>query len=118
MFLSSALEGLSAGSLFFNFLVAVFMIFVMWKIYEKADKPGWAAIVPFYNSYVLCELGGFNGWMFLLIFVPFVNIVFFIILMIKIAENFGKGGGFAVGLILLSIIFFPILAFDDSVYQG
>ena len=118
MFLTNVLPELSGGVLFFNFLLAVFMIFVLWKIFEKADKPGWAAIVPFYNTYTMVELSGFNGWMFLLLFIPFVNIVFAIILMIKLAENFGKGGGFAVGLILLSIIFLPILAFDDSIYQG
>ena len=36
----------------------------------------------------------------------------------KLAKAFGKSGGFAVGLIFLPYVFYPILAFDGSVYQG
>lgn len=40
-----------------------------------------------------------------------------IIVSIRIANAFGKGAGFAVGLIFLPFIFFPILAFGDAEYQ-
>lgn len=41
-----------------------------------------------------------------------------IMVMIDVAKSFGKGGGFAAGLILLGIIFWPILAFGDAQYVG
>ena len=37
---------------------------------------------------------------------------------VKLAKAFGKGGGFAVGLIFLSIIFYCILAFGKAQYIG
>ena len=97
---------------------AVLAIVAMWKIFEKAGKPGWAAIIPFYNIYVLFEITWGNGWKFLFLLIPIANIVFAIITMVKLAKAFGKSGGFAVGLIFLSIIFYCILAFDKSEYLG
>lgn len=98
--------------------VAVLGIVAMWKIFEKAGEPGWAAIIPFYNLYVLFKITWGNGWKFLFLLIPFANIVFAIITVVKLAKAFGKSGGFAVGLIFLSIIFYCILAFDQSTYLG
>ena len=85
--------------------------------FTKAGKPGWAAIVPFYNLYILFEITWGNGLLFLLMLIPIVNSIVAIITMVKLAKAFGKGGGFAVGLIFLSLIFIlilfhPILSFS------
>ena len=89
-----------------------------WMVYKKMGRQGWEGIVPFYNTYVLCqELYG-NGWKFLLLLIPIANFVFAIITMVKLAKAFGKSGGFAVGLIFLSVIFYCILAFGPSEYEG
>ena len=93
-------------------------IIAMWKVFEKAGEPGWAALIPFYNAYVLFKITWGNGWKFLLMLIPIANIVILIITMVKLAKAFGKDGGFAVGLILLSIIFMCILAFGKAEYQG
>ena len=98
--------------------LGVLAIVAMWKIFEKAGEPGWAAIIPFYNLYVLFKITWGNGWKFLFLLIPIANIVFAIITMVKLAKAFGKSGGFAVGLIFLSIIFYCILAFDQSQYLG
>ena len=90
----------------------------MWKIFVKAGQPGWAAIIPIYNAYILTKIVGRPWWWLLLMLIPFVNIVIAIILAIDLAKSFGKGGGFAVGLILLGFVFYPILAFGDARYQG
>ena len=34
------------------------MIVATWKLYKKAGEPGWAAIVPFYNSYIMYKISG------------------------------------------------------------
>ena len=106
------------GMTLFSLVLAVLGIVAMWKIFEKAGEPGWAAIIPFYNLYVLFKITWGNGWKFLLLFIPSANFVFLIITMVKLAKAFGKSGGFAVGLIFLSIIFYCILAFDQSQYLG
>ena len=100
----------------FSLAVAVFEFIVTWRIYKKAGEPGWASIVPFYNLYVLFKITWGNGWLFLLMLIPVVNFVIWIITMVKLAQVFGKGTGFAVGLVFLEIIFSAILAFDSSVY--
>jgi hypothetical protein len=94
----------------------IFMIVTMWKIFTKAGKPGWASLIPFYNIFVMLEIAGKPGWWFILFFIPFVNFVIMILMMAGIATNFGKGGGFVVGMIFLPIIFYPILAFGSAEY--
>ena len=108
----------SPGVTLLSFAVAILGIVAMWKIFEKAGEPGWASIIPFYNIYVLFKITWGSGWKFLLLLIPFANIVIAIITMVKLAKAFGKSGGFAVGLIFLSVIFYCILAFDQSQYQG
>lgn len=98
--------------------VIVFYIFCMWKIYVKAGKPGWAAIIPIYNILVQLEIVGRPWWYLLLLFVPVVNIVIGIILLFDLAKVFGKGTGFGFGLLFLSFVFIPLLAFGDATYQG
>ncbi len=106
------------GMTILSLALAVLGIVAMWKIFEKAGEPGWAAIIPFYNLYVLFKITWGNGWKFLFLLIPIANIVFAIITMVKLAKAFGKSGGFVVGLIFLSIIFYCILAFDQSQYLG
>jgi len=97
--------------------LAVFMIITLWKLFSKAGQPGWAAIIPIFNTYIMLKVAGKPGWWLLLLFIPLVNFVIMILAMVGIAQNFGKGGGFAVGLIFLPIIFYPILAFGSAQYQ-
>lgn len=97
-------------------VLLIFGVVVWWKIMAKAGLPGWGIFIPIYNIYLMCKLAGKPGWWLLLFFVPLVNIVVGILVNVGIAERFGKGVGFAVGLILLPIIFFPILAFGSAEY--
>ncbi len=116
------LGGITAGVFFLSILfvlaVAVFSIVIMWRIFEKAGEHGWAAIIPFYQNYVLFKITWGQGWLFLLLFLPIINIVTCIITMIKLAKAFNKDGAFAVGLIFLNIIFLAILAFGKARYSG
>ncbi|MBI5759004.1 MAG: signal peptidase I [Planctomycetales bacterium] len=89
-----------------------------WKMFEKAGKPGWASLVPIYNVIVLLEIAGKPIWWIVLLMIPCVGFVVAILVFIEIAKSFGKGTGFAIGLILLGIVFFPILGFGDAKYLG
>jgi hypothetical protein len=75
-------------------------------------------LIPFYGTYKLVEIGAGNGWMFLLMLIPIVNIVFIIWFSIQLAKAYGQPGVFAVGLIFLTSIFYAILGFGDSKYIG
>lgn len=98
--------------------IAVAVIVGMWKMFVKAGQPGWAAIVPIYNLYIWCKIVGRPGWWVLLMLIPIVSIIFAIILCLDLAKAFGKGVGFAIGIIFLGFIFIPILGFGDAQYQG
>ena len=37
-------------------IIATIVIIAHWKIYTKAGKPGWAAIIPIYNIIVYSKL--------------------------------------------------------------
>src|SRR6059036_3165078 len=115
---SSSSQGQAPGPVFWICWLAftILMIAAWWKIFSKAGQPGWAAIIPIYNWIVWCKIVGRPAWWVLLLLICFP--IFFIILSIDLAKSFGKGVGFAIGLILLSIIFFPILGFGSATYQG
>ena len=99
-------------------IIWVIMIVSHWKIYEKAGKPGWAAIVPIYNIIVLLEIIGKPVWWILLLLIPCVNIIFAIWMTNLLSKSFGQSEGFTVGLLLLGVVFYPILAFGNYKYLG
>ena len=115
---TSGLENISSGTVIAALAVAIVSIIAQWKIFTKAGKPGWAAIIPFYNMYTLFEVAGMNGWMFLLMLIPIVNIIIMIMLYVNLAKSFGKSTGFAVGLIFLNFIFMLNLGFGSDQYVG
>jgi hypothetical protein len=99
-------------------LIVILMIASMWKVYEKAGKPGWAAIVPIYNIIVLLEIVKKPVWWIVLLIIPIVNIIVALIIYMQLAKSFGKSSGFGLGLVFLGFIFFPILAFGDAQYES
>ena len=112
-----AAGGIGLGFMLVSLAIAVLMIASMWKVFQKAGEPGWAAIVPIYNFIVLLKIAGKPAWWVVLMFVPFVNFVILIISVLALAKNFGKGAGFGLGLVFLAPIFYPMLAFGDARYQ-
>ena len=99
-------------------IVSVVMIIAHWKIYEKAGKPGWAAIIPIYNLIVLLEIVGKPLWWIILFLIPCVNIVFLVWVTNLLSKSFGQSEGFTVGLLLLGVVFYPILGFGNYQYLG
>lgn len=97
--------------------IAVLVIAGLWKVFVKAGQPGWGAIIPIYNAYLLIKIAGRPGWWLLLLFIPLVNFVILILVAIDVAKNFGKGAGFGLGLAFLGFIFYPLLGFGDAQYQ-
>jgi hypothetical protein len=105
--------------------IVVVQIIAMYKVFQMAGKPGWAVLVPIYNTWVLAEVGGKPGWMGIVASVisavplvgPVVSLVFWIMILVGVAKMFGRGAGFGVGLAFLSFVFFPILAFSSGSQQ-
>ncbi len=89
----------------------------MWKTFQKAGEPGWAAVVPIYWVYVLIKIGRKPGWWLLWLLAPIVNIFKMIGVFQDVASRFQKGTGFALGMAFLPFIFFPILGFGSAECQ-
>jgi hypothetical protein len=98
--------------------IIVFEIAALWHVFVKGGRPGWAAIIPFYNYYVLLKVVGRPGWWLILYFIPFVNIIVWLIVAIDLAKSFGKGSGYGVAVFFLAPIFIPILGFGSAQYVG
>lgn len=115
-------SAIGAGLILFLFAfvlgIVIFIIAAKWKMFEKAGQPGWAAIVPIYNYYIMTKIAGKPGYWTLLLLIPFFNLIFMIWLYNMISKSFGKDEGFTVGLVLLGIVFWPILGFGSARYIG
>ncbi len=117
--LSASASGLGAlvaglGIVFYliSMVLMVLTIVSMWKIFVKAGRPGWASLIPIYNNWVLLEVSGLSGWFILIpMLIP-------ILVGIKLPEKFGKETAYAIGLIFLPIVFYPLLAFGKAEYIG
>jgi hypothetical protein len=102
------------GGLAFGLLI----IASQWIVFKKAGQAGWKCLVPFYNMYILMIISGKPGWWMFLLFIPLVGLAIFLFAMLSLAKKFGRSELFGVGLLLLPMIFFPLLAFGDSEYEG
>ncbi|CAG0976460.1 hypothetical protein PHYC_01529 [Phycisphaerales bacterium] len=97
--------------------ILVLVIAGFWKVFTKAGQPGWACLIPIYNTYVLLKVVNRPWWWLLLLLIPIVSLIIAILVMVDLAKSFGKGVGFALGLIFLGFIFIPILGFGSAQYQ-
>ena len=113
--IAAIVAGLGIFLLFF-FAFIVFFIVCHWKIFTKAGQEGWKSLIPLYNAYVQLQITKQPTIWLLYFFIPFVNIYFGIKHIHGLSRAFGKDVGFTVGIILLPIVFYPILAFGDSKY--
>ena len=110
---TAAVGGAMVVTYVISLAISVLAIVAMWKIFTKAGKPGWASIVPVYNIIVLFQICGMNPLLILLLLIPIANIIVYIMALIKLAGKFGKGGGFAAGLIFFNFIFMARISVDN-----
>ncbi len=90
----------------------------LWQIFTKAGEAGWKAIIPIYNLWVLLEVVGRPGWWIILFFIPFVNIIVWVLVALDLSKSFDKSGWYALGLIILPWFFVVILGWGEAQYYG
>jgi hypothetical protein len=104
--------------------VAVFLYYSITasRIFGKAGLKAWQGWVPFLNSWRLLQLGGRSGWWLLAVLIPVVGQIVYLIVyymaQYRIGRGFGKSGAFVLWAILLSPVWFGILAFGSSTWSG
>jgi hypothetical protein len=117
--------GIAAGTVILGLVIAavayVVTALLLSRIFKKAGVESWKAWVPVYNSWVLLELGGQQGYWAVLALIPVVNIVaaiFMIIAMYHIGLSLGKSGAFVLLAIFLPLVWLVWLALDKSTWKG
>ncbi len=110
------------GACFCLVSTALLVVFLagFWKTFVKAGQPGWAAIIPIYNIYVMLQIIGRPGWWLILFFIPLVNIVVWVVVSMDVAKSFGKDP-IVFGIILIWLLGglgFLIIGFGDAKYKG
>ncbi len=136
------LGGIYVGIAFIWWLL---QIIANWRIFTKAGESGWKSIIPLYGDYVSYRIAwqtsyfwlifilgivasGIEGAanpngdnMMLMAIVALIRLIIALIgimYSVKLARAFGRGTGFAIGLIFLQPIFMLILGFGDDPYYG
>ena len=90
----------------------------LWRVFEKAGRPGWAALVPFYNLVVLLELLDLPLWCLAMLVIPGLELIARLIVCVHLADAFGRGFWFRLGLVVFPPPFLLLLGFDGSAYRG
>jgi signal peptidase I len=91
-----------------------------WRLYEKAGRKRWEALVPVYNAVVLMRIIRRSPWWTLLLFVPIVNLIMFPVVWVQILKAFGKTAttDYLLGIVTLGLYIF-VVNYDDKVtYNG
>ncbi len=97
-----------------TFIYAIPAAIVMWKLYVKASRPGWAAIVPVYSSVVEAQIGKQSAWLGVIagvlmlftkdnILISITYLVLGIYLLVKFIKQYQASVGFWIALLLLPI---------------
>lgn len=115
---AGAAAALGIVPLLFSLIFVIIVLAGVWKTFDKAGKPGWAAIIPIYNYIIMLEIAGKPIWWVILFFIPCVNVIIGIIVLIDLAKAFGQGAGMGLLLIFLPFIGWPMLGFGSARYQG
>ncbi len=99
-------------------LVAPGYIIGWWTVFPKAGQPSWAALIPFYNIYVLVVgVARLSTLWFILVLIPIFQVIPAILVNVEVARRFGRSEAFGLGLFILGPIFYPVLGFGRARYQ-
>ncbi|MDF0512409.1 DUF5684 domain-containing protein [Agromyces sp. H3Y2-19a] len=105
--------------LLFVFAIATYVLMAIFlsKVFVKTGNEGWPAWVPVYSSWRVLEIAGFQGWIALLSFVPFGNIValvFLIMAVNRINKGFGRSAGWTVLYVFLPLIWGALMGYGRT----
>jgi hypothetical protein len=138
-------QTMGTGILIFVLALMAFYIITLWRIFTKAGQPGWAVLIPIYSAIVYLKIIGRSGaWLLVYLFLGMlygvgaylavtgnaaaggllviVGLIGILVISIidthRLSKSFSQGAGFTVGLVLINIVFYALLAFGDYKYVG
>ena len=76
---------------FIFFMIIQVIHFVgTWKLYVKAGRKSWEALIPVYNAIILMKIINRPTWWVILLFIPIINLLMFPVVWIETIRSFGK----------------------------
>ena len=76
--------------LLFFFVLQLVHFAGTWRLYVKAGKKAWQALIPLYNAIVLMEIIRRPKWWVILLFIPIINLMMFPVIWVETLRSFGK----------------------------
>ena len=112
-----SLVPLLLGQIVVSLVFYVYGALCLQKMAQKTNStPAWLAWIPVANIFLFLQVAGRPLWWFVLLLIPFVNLVISIILLLDLAKRMGKPA--AVGLLMLiplvNLVVLGWLAFSSS----
>ena len=104
--------------LLFILIIQVIHFLATWKLYVKAGRKAWEAIIPIYNAIVLMQIINRPKWWVILLFIPIINLLMFPIIWIETIRSFGKNSNKDSVLVVATLGFyiFYVSYFEDVKY--
>ena len=123
--LSYAQENTGSGSSTFSGILSIAAVVGLWMMFQKMNEPGWKAIIPFYNQYILCEKTMRNPWYWVRLFIVIIPVIGWIAYFYfkyqigkAVAKSFGQAESWAWGYTFLEPVFYCITGFGQYNYYG
>jgi signal peptidase I len=86
-----------------------------WTLFQKAGRPGWESLIPFYSDYVMLKITGRPWWWMLFCIMPGLYGIVTIAILIGFIKSFGKARMTQIiGAVILPFIFLPKWGFDKN----
>lgn len=112
-------SGSTIGGVVGGLIGYILFVVSVWPFLNKAGQPGWTALIPIVAAFFIVRAAGLSAWWTLLYIVPIVNIVFAIIVALRLGRAFGHGAVFSVFLLwLLALIGHFILSYSNDTYDA
>lgn len=88
----------------------------LYRLFEKAGKPGWAALVPFYNVWTWIQIVGRPKWWIVINYLPVFGVFTSIALHVDLARSFHRNRFWDHTLIIVApFLYLPWLSFQKDV---
>jgi len=91
------------GWILFILIIQVIHFLGTWKLYQKAGRKAWEALIPVYNAIVLMQIINRPKWYVILLFIPIVNLLMFPVVWVETIRSFGKNKTSHTWLVLLTL---------------
>ena len=98
---------ISLSFLAFSLLFLILYHVMLGKVFKKAGLAWWKAWVPFLNNWKLFEIGGQKGFWSIFLYIPALNIIGLVMMIVAI-YNINLKFGHGVGMTILGALLTPI----------